>query len=213
MAIFRSRLSGRRLAIIDEYQFPGSVRQRFALQRDDLGSDDIRLVEGGTRQWFRLAARHPKARLAMPSVIVDDLWHEFVLHTREYAEFCEAGLGRFLHHVPESAMTATGAAANRSGGLQVTFQLAQQDELARRGGAAGPAALPLLFRVDQELAVAGGRRYLADCGGRGECYESKGTVCLQHVGGPGRRPGGGRWNIPRGGVVPGSETSTGCGGG
>ena len=190
------------------------MRQRFVQQHDELSSDDIGLVEGATRQWFRLAARHPKARLAMPSVIVDDLWHEFVLHTREYAEFCEAALGRFLHHVPESAMTAGDAAANRLGGLRATFHLAQQDETGE------PGRLPLLFRVDQELAVAGGRRYLADCGGRGECFELKGMVCLQHIGGPGKRPGGGKWNYPRGVVHKGGETAggggcggAGCGGG
>ncbi|MGV1905722.1 glycine-rich domain-containing protein [Agrobacterium cavarae] len=32
---------------------------------------------------------------------VDELWHTFVIFTREYADFCEAVAGRFLHHVPE----------------------------------------------------------------------------------------------------------------
>jgi hypothetical protein len=32
---------------------------------------------------------------------IDELWHTFVIFTREYAEFCDKVAGRFLHHVPE----------------------------------------------------------------------------------------------------------------
>jgi hypothetical protein len=176
----RDRGNGRRIAAVDAYQFPSSVRQRFAYEHGALTRDDIRTVEAATRQWFRLAAGHPKAKLSMPSVVVDDLWHEFVLHTREYAAFCDAALGRFLHHVPESTMSPAAAAANRLTALATTFQLAQRDEECDR------KRLPLLFRVDQQLGVAGGRRYLADCGGRGECYEVRGTLCLQHLLGVGK---------------------------
>ena len=35
-----------------------------------------------------------------PSTLVDLGWHTFVLHTREYAAFCQRVAGRFLHHVP-----------------------------------------------------------------------------------------------------------------
>ena len=31
---------------------------------------------------------------------VDKAWHAFLLHTREYAEFCHQIAGRFIHHVP-----------------------------------------------------------------------------------------------------------------
>jgi hypothetical protein len=35
-----------------------------------------------------------------PSKRVDRAWHEFLLHTREYAAFCDERYGRFLHHDP-----------------------------------------------------------------------------------------------------------------
>ncbi len=35
-----------------------------------------------------------------PSPRVDDAWHEFVLCTREYADFCQQHFGRFVHHDP-----------------------------------------------------------------------------------------------------------------
>ncbi|MET8146878.1 glycine-rich domain-containing protein [Actinoplanes sp. NPDC049668] len=205
MALFRTRRAEQRVAAVDAYQFPSSVRHRLATGYQDLSADDIHTVEAGARQWFRLAARNPRARLSMPSVVVDDLWHELVLHTRDYAAFCDVAFGRFLHHVPESAMSADGAAANQSTALRDTFRMAQQDE------GCEPAQLPLLFRIDRDLAVPGGRHYLADCGGRGVCHELKGTTCLQHLGGLGRRPGGG-WNFSRrdGGAA--QADAGGCGG-
>ncbi|MFR9729100.1 glycine-rich domain-containing protein [Saccharopolyspora sp. MS10] len=50
--------------------------------------------------------RFPGNRLA-PSKPVDIGWHAFILHTREYAEFCEQVAGRFIHHVPQDAPGAS----------------------------------------------------------------------------------------------------------
>ncbi len=207
---FGNRAMARRLAVIDAYEFPSSVRSRFSLQHQSLSAEDVRVVEAGTRQWFRLVARHPKAKLAMPSVIVDDMWHEHVLHTRDYAEFCDSAFVRFLHHTPESAMSADGASANRTAGIATTYKVAQQDEPGEAG------RLPLLFRADAELGIGGGRRYLADCGGRGQCHDLPGSVCLQHIDGLERRIGG-RWkpasqhgNYP---IDGGGGGGVGCGGG
>ncbi len=230
MAIFRARRHGAQLAAVNSYQFPSSVRQRFVQQHGELTEDGVRSVEAAARQWFRLGVRHPKARLVMPSVLVDDLWREFVLHTREYAEFCDAAFGRLPHRTPEPVVTAAGSAENRSIGLRATYLFAQQDEPRqaepRQAGPrqeepwpGGPVLLPALFRVDQELAVAGGRHYLIDCGGRGTCYGLKGTTCLQHLGGPGKPAGGGgKWDLKRStyggnGVSSADGCGSGCGGG
>ena len=147
----------------------------------------------------------------MPSVIVDDLWHEWVLHTREYAALCEAAFGRFLHHVPDSATSTPAAVRSRDAALLTTLQLARADE----GGKAN--RLPLLFRVDQELAAPGGRRYLVDCGGRGECYEVRGTLCLEHLQGFGKPTRGDRdskgWPATGMPTAGGGCGAGGCGGG
>jgi hypothetical protein len=49
-----------------------------------------------------------------PSPLVDHGWHEFILHTVDYARFCEQIAGRFLHHVPTDPddPNATGEAAH-----------------------------------------------------------------------------------------------------
>jgi hypothetical protein len=41
--------------------------------------------------------------------LVDEVWHEHILHTREYAEFCCRALGNFLHHVPNGDMDSGGS--------------------------------------------------------------------------------------------------------
>jgi hypothetical protein len=183
----------RRIEAVNAFEFPSGVRQRFTLQHGEIPTEEVGQVEAATRQWFRVVARRPKGRLSVPSVAVDDLWHELVLHTGEYAAFCHSAFGRVLPHVSESAVTSTGSAANRSTLLLATLDLARRDE------GCGPQQLPLLFRVDQEVRIAGGRRYLADCGGRGQCFPVPGSVCLQHLGGVGKlvRPG---WDGRRGGL-------------
>jgi hypothetical protein len=82
---------------------------------------------GRRRQWFRLAARHPRAQLSMPSALVDDLWRELVRDTRGYATFCDAAFGRFLPHEPEPAMGAADATADGTTRLRHTLGLAGQD--------------------------------------------------------------------------------------
>lgn len=43
----------------------------------------------------------PKRLLITPELKrLDEMWHCFLLFTREYHEFCERYLGRFIHHIP-----------------------------------------------------------------------------------------------------------------
>ena len=36
----------------------------------------------------------------VPSFKIDLAWHEFILHTREYCDFCDGLVGRYIHHSP-----------------------------------------------------------------------------------------------------------------
>ena len=60
-----SRLVARRLAAVDAYEFPSSVRLRVCLKHPDLRTESTALVETALRQWFRLLARRSSARLSM----------------------------------------------------------------------------------------------------------------------------------------------------
>jgi hypothetical protein len=41
----------------------------------------------------------------MPSRVVDDAWHEFILDSLAYTAFCNAAFGFYLHHTPDEAMS------------------------------------------------------------------------------------------------------------
>jgi hypothetical protein len=88
-------------------------------------------------------ARNPEIPLA-PSKAVDHGWHAFILHTREYAEFCGRVAGHFIHHAPEEPGGERVDAAARN---------AATTEVMRRSG------LP----VDEELWDAGQANCSANC--------------------------------------------------
>jgi hypothetical protein len=44
------------------------------------------------------------ANIAMLSREVDEVWHNFILFTREYAEFCETNCGGMVHHRPNTSV-------------------------------------------------------------------------------------------------------------
>lgn len=41
-------------------------------------------------------------RIEPPSKDVDQMWHTFLLFTRDYAEFCKESFGKFIHHSPQA---------------------------------------------------------------------------------------------------------------
>jgi hypothetical protein len=179
----RNHRTASRIGAVDDLRFPAGGRHRLGGRHPHLSDDEIRLAEAAARQWFRLLVRYPRAKLSMPSVVVDELWQELTLHTADYAAFCDAAFGRLQQHRPGSATNAETADTNRAAALSATLNYARRDENR------GPTGLPLLFRVDQQLRIRDGNRYLADCGGRGECFGVSGMICLQHLGGVGRRIG------------------------
>ncbi|MFD0688121.1 hypothetical protein [Actinomadura fibrosa] len=56
-------------------------------------------VVGQTLVWLKACADNPRLRLAM-SDSVDPGWHAFILHSQDYADFCDRLFGRYFHHVP-----------------------------------------------------------------------------------------------------------------
>lgn len=52
------------------------------------------------KRYVGLIAAYEKP-LPMLSDRVDEVWHQLILYTKEYGEFCEEKLGYFLHHIPE----------------------------------------------------------------------------------------------------------------
>ena len=43
----------------------------------------------------------------MPSRVVDEAWHRFILDSASYIEFCDHTYGEYLHHFPEESYRTT----------------------------------------------------------------------------------------------------------
>lgn len=95
----------RELFIVN-YKFPLGWRQRFAQSHPSLTAEQCAQVFEELKTYFWICGRNKNGMASMPSQIVDDAWHEFILWTREYSIFCESALGFFLHHIPAQAMTS-----------------------------------------------------------------------------------------------------------
>lgn len=61
--------------------------------------------------WLWAASRPGAPTLSIePAMrIVDEMWHELVLHTARYAALCQRWFGRFVHHLPEGDASAPGS--------------------------------------------------------------------------------------------------------
>jgi hypothetical protein len=87
-----------------------------------MGQEAAERVVDQTIAFLLACALNPDAGLA-PSAEVDKGWHAFILHTADYAEFCQRVAGRFIHHRPtelgdensETAIDATVAAMLAAG--------------------------------------------------------------------------------------------------
>ena len=101
----------------------------------------------------------------MPSKAVDVAWHEFMVHTAAYQEWCALALERFLHHTPAEAL---GATADRNDGPRRTW-------FGPAATKASTCACHLLFALDAKLGIAGGFDYGPGCSDIGRKSDRNGN--------------------------------------
>lgn len=167
----------RRLAFIDHYPFHPAIASRLRKKRPQLTTEQEALVLRGLKDYFRICAKAGRRRLvAMPSQVVDDAWHEFILFTRAYESFCRKGLGRYLHHTPAEAM---GGPARARESIRRAWRLA----CAKEGiDPLHPSRLPLLFALDSLLAIPDGFNYVPDCTLTGSTRLGNSGYCASDIG-------------------------------
>lgn len=167
------RRRGRRV-YIEDYRFHPALDRELETRHPQLDAAQRRMVFQGLRDFFHLCHEAKGRHVAMPSQVVDDAWHGFILHTRAYDAFCRRALGRFLHHTPAEAMASATVARE---GIKRAWRLA----CAREGiDPKAPDRLPLLFALDARLAIANGFRYVPDC--RAAARGDAGVYCASHIG-------------------------------
>lgn len=146
-----------RKRFVCEAALPQFLKRKLRDAYPHLEQREAELVEQGLRQFFVACQRSKRQFVAMPSRAVDVLWHEFILHTRAYQDWCQQALGFFLHHTPAEAL---GRRAKHNDGLRRAWYWAcQQENIDPRT----PSRLPLLFALDAQLNIVNGFFYLPDC--------------------------------------------------
>ena len=141
----------------------------------------------------------------MPSQVVDDLGHEFILFTRNYENFCQKAFGRYLHHTPVEAMSSPHVATD---GIRRTWFHACRIEGINPKQ---PERLPLLFALDAQFGIANGFFYSLNC--RDTAASSSNSFCASDIGCGGGSSCGGDSGGEGGGGDGGSSCGGGCGGG
>lgn len=188
---------------------PPHLKAAVQARYPQLGCEALNDVERGLRQFFMAHLRSGGRFVAMPSRVVDALWHEFILDTRAYRSFCQRAFGRFLDHSPAQTL---GQDARRNDGLRRTWYWSCREEgIDPRL----PMTLPLLFALDAELRIPDGFRYVPDCRLIGESAAS-GVHCGTSFGdgsASGDASGMGGCDSSDGGSGDGGGDGGGCGGG
>ena len=156
--LWRRQVAYRHEAFIREAPLPRGLYEKLRQRRPELSLKDCQLVGNGLRQFFLAYLKSGRRYVSMPSQVVDELWHEFILHTRHYEAFCRRAFGGFLHHTPAVVLQRRPGQAN-AGLRRCWWHACLEEHLNPRR----PTRLPLLFALDAKLGIAGGFQYVLDC--------------------------------------------------
>lgn len=192
---------------IRRYEFPAGLRVRFAREHPQLSLAQRDDVFRALKQYFLVCHHLNGTMAAMPSQIVDEAWHGFILFTREYNDFSRRAFGRYLHHTPAEAMsTPTRATDAIKRTWRVACRIEKIDPLQ-------PDRLPLLFATDAALKIPNGFTYHLDCmagATKTTLNSNRNDFCATHIGCGGGDCGDGAGCASCGGS---SCGGSGCGGG
>lgn len=155
--IWSKRLQLRRAAYIENYSLPQGLFVKLRKKHPNLAEAEFRMIDQALRQFYIAYLLSGCRFVSMPSQAADDLWHEWILYTKMYANFCRKAFGRFLHHTPAAVL---GSHRQSNAGLRRCWWHACKLEGI---DPKKPGRLPLLFALDQKLQIADGFYYTTDC--------------------------------------------------
>ena len=158
---------------ISEYQFPLAVSEKLQQSYPHLNEQQINQIISGLRSYFQICnwAVEEHDELAMPSQAVDTAWHEFLVDTKLYEDFCQQAFGQFLYHTPAEGMLSQTEAQTV---IKTTFEYTcRLYQLSTKS----PEKLPPLFALDAQLNIADGFKYSLDC-----VKNNDGSFCFSHIG-------------------------------
>ncbi len=100
------------------------------------------------------------------------MWAAHAARSVEYAEFCKRCFGRVRRYMPPPRHPVGTIGDIAYGGLlRETWKFADKTHVGN--------GLPLIFSIDERLAVPGGRHYVEDCGS--EPCTGGSAFCYKHL--------------------------------
>lgn len=101
------------------------VRSRLIMQlvieHSGMTGDEAARIVNQAVAFLKTCVDHPGQHLR-PSRKVDLGWHQFILNTVDYAEFCQRVAGYFIHHVPDEFTSPRGGSAETIKALAPTVE-------------------------------------------------------------------------------------------
>ncbi len=137
------------------------VIEKFKKKYPGISDGEVELVWQALYSFFELIRKKrkndSKFEAYMTSVIVDDLWHEMILDTRNYINFCKSFYGGYIHHRPGTVTFETDF-TNKEVNLETVKTYCALREM----NAELYNGLPLLLSVDEALGLKNGFKYNVD---------------------------------------------------
>ena len=94
----------RRERYIRTFTLPQGLFNKLRKKPPEIDPKDHPLVARALLQIFLCHLKSGRGFVSMPSRVVDDLWHEFILYARNYQQFCNKAFGGYMHHTPAVAL-------------------------------------------------------------------------------------------------------------
>ncbi|MCP4528672.1 MAG: hypothetical protein GY833_22560 [Aestuariibacter sp.] len=142
------------LSYLEGHTVPPYVLARFKKEAEtkfsvELTEQDVEMCGQALIDYFIVSLESQKP-CGMPSKLVDELWHAYLLFSKDYRELFNV-VGRFVDHVPEIEAQFKTSTGTQTEPMEVmtlrTFYLcAQREEIP-----CGSDELPLLFAMDSLL--------------------------------------------------------------
>lgn len=74
------------------------------MERYDVTFKEAQEIFNETKKWLWLASKSNEQGEVLfidkPLLIIDEMWHTFILHTKQYYQFCISNFKKFIHHTP-----------------------------------------------------------------------------------------------------------------
>ncbi|MGB1868790.1 MAG: glycine-rich domain-containing protein [Porticoccaceae bacterium] len=200
----------RRIELIDSFVFPSGITTSLRKTYPQLSLDQINQCLEQLREYFHLCniamskSKTKPQQVGMPSKVVDQAWHEFILFTKQYEGFCQQAFGRFLHHTPATAMASE---KDASESLRTAWRIACHRQ---NINPLKPEALPPIFAIDTLLGISDGFAYSLDPETDGAGFDARKIGCNGGKGSCGGAGYGGQFGCSSDGS---GCSSGGCSGG